>query len=248
MTKLLSALIWFLYGLSFVLSCIVAFIVRLFTFPFDRFNHYPNAVMMFFGKSIIVLNPFWKRHYFGVEKITNQVPGFIRVANHQSFLDMPLLATLPMNMQWVSKKELFSIPVLGWLMHLAGHISIDRGSTGAAKSLSKMKEPLEYGKSVMMFPEGTRSRVGQLKSFKKGAFYASMDTGACIQPIVIEGTYKCMKPDTWVMNFKGDLFVSILDPVFPENFGTVNDLSRHVHKLILTESERLKQLSAERSA
>ncbi len=243
MNYILSALLWTAYGLSFVISFFVALIVRIFTFPFDPYNRFPNAVMIFFGKSILVLNPMWKRHYSGLEHLKDEAPGFIRVANHQSFLDMPFIATLPTNMKWVSKKELFRIPIVGWLMYLAGHISVDRGSREAAKSLLKMNAPIEDGMSVMMFPEGTRSRDGNIKPFKKGAFHASMDNGFRIQPIVIEGTFPCIKPDTWVMNLRGNLYVSVLEPVDPAAFDSVNSLKDHVYTLISEERERLKQLA-----
>lgn len=243
MNKLLSALLWLVYGISFVLSFLFAFFVRIFTFPFDPHHRYPNAVMMFFGKSIMVLNPFWKRHYYGLEKLSNS-KGMIRIANHQSFLDMPLMATLPVQMKWVSKKELFKLPIVGWLMHLAGHISVDRGSKGAAKSLLKMKAPIKDGTSVMIFPEGTRSRDGHIKPFKKGAFHASVDNGFLVQPIVLEGTFSCIKPDTWEMNLRGDLHVSVLDPVDPADFESVDEMTAHVRKLVSDEFLRLKSLSS----
>lgn len=243
MNKLLSALLWLVYGLSFIPSFLIAFLVRIFTFPFDPHHRYPNAVMMFFGKSIMIANPFWKRHYYGLEKLSEGKPGMIRIANHLSFLDMPLLATLPVQMKWVSKKELFQLPIVGWLMHSAGHISVDRGSKGAAKSLQKMKAPIQDGTSVMIFPEGTRSRDGNLKPFKKGAFHAAMDNNFPVQPIVIEGSFSCIKPDTWEMNLRGDLHVSVLDPVYPAGFESVDALTEHVHALVAAEIARLKSLS-----
>ncbi len=246
MNYFFSALLWLIYGLSFIPSLIIAAIVRLFTFPFDPHNRYPNAVMMFFGKSIFILNPFWKRHYFGLEKLKEEKPACIRVANHQSFLDMPYIATLPTNMKWVSKKELFKLPIVGWLMSVAGHISVDRGAKGAAKSLLKMNKPINDGMCVMMFPEGTRSREGKLKAFKKGAFYAAMDNGYRIQPMVVEGTYQCIRPDTWVMNLSGNLYISVLDPVDPAGFDDVDSLKEHVHGLILKESERLMEIAGDK--
>ncbi|AXJ01344.1 1-acyl-sn-glycerol-3-phosphate acyltransferase [Cyclonatronum proteinivorum] len=244
MNKLFSALLWLAYGLSFIPSFLFAFLIRIFTFMFDPHHRLPNAVMMFFGKSIIVLNPLWKRHYHNLEKLTDGKPGMIRIANHQSFLDMPLLATLPVNMKWVSKKELFKIPIVGWLMYSAGHISVDRGSKGAAKSLLKMKAPIKDGTSVMIFPEGTRTRDGNLKPFKKGAFHASIDNQFPIQPLVVEGTFDCIKPDTWEMNLRGDLHVSVLDPVYPADFDSVNTYAAHVHQLVSEELTRLRKLKA----
>lgn len=242
MTTFYSIIIWMVYGLSFVPSLLFTTIVYLLTFWFDKNRVYSNRVMMFFGKSMVSLNPFWKVTYIGIENAYSPPKGKIAVANHQSFLDMPLLATLPFNMKWVSKKELFSLPVVGWIMKMCGHISVDRGAKNAAKSLLAMNNPIADGEMVMIFPEGTRSREGKLKPFKKGAFYASIDNNFSILPIVVEGTYKLLPPDSWKLNMKGKLYISILKPVNPEGFETVEELSEYVHGLIYAELERLKTL------
>jgi 1-acyl-sn-glycerol-3-phosphate acyltransferase len=240
-----SATLWLMYGISFLCSFIGALIVFLFTFPFDKHRRYPNAVMMFFGQSIMWLNPFWKIRHFGLDNFEKGPKGKVAVANHQSFLDMPLLATLPVNMKWVSKKELFRIPFVGWTMSLSKHISVDRGSKNAAKSLLASIEPIKDGVSVMIFPEGTRSREGKLKTFKKGAFYLSKENDFYIQPIVVEGTYKLMPPENWRMNYRGELYISVLPPVNPAHFETVDDLTNHVWSLIDTEVTRLQSLKSE---
>lgn len=242
MSVFISIYVWLLYGISFATSVVVTFVVFVFTFPVDKHRRACNAVMMFFGQSMVRVNPFWKIQHFGLENLNKGPKGKICVANHQSFMDMPLLATLPINMKWVSKKELFRVPVAGWLMLMSGHISIDRGSKNAAKSLLKLNAPVQDGVCVMMFPEGTRSREGVLKPFKKGAFHAAMDYGFHLQPIVVEGTYKLMPPDTWRMNYKGNMYVSVLEPVNPAEFDDVNILTNHVRDMILEESRRLQSL------
>jgi len=242
MKTIYSILVWLIYGISFVFSLVFTLITFLFTFWFDKHRVYPNKVMMFFGRSMVSLNPFWKVTHFGLENVNKGPKGKIAIANHQSFIDMPLMATLPFKMKWVSKKELFSVPVVGWIMKMCGHISVDRGSKHAAKSLLAMIEPIEAGGMVMIFPEGTRSREGKLKTFKKGAFYASKDNNFHILPIVVEGTYKLLPPDTWKVNFKGDLYISVLEPVDPAPFETVEALSEHVHQLVSTELDRLQAI------
>ncbi len=239
---LFSIYIWVVYGLSFAVSAIVTFVVFLCTFTFDKYREYPNAVMMFFGQSMVRINPFWKIKQFGLENLYKGPKGKIMAGNHQSFMDMPLLATLPLNMKWISKKEIFRIPVAGWLMYMAGHISIDRGSKKAALTLLEIVEPIKNGVKVMIFPEGTRSREGKLRVFKKGAFHASMDNNFWIQPIVVQGTYKLMPPDGWKMNYKGTMYVSVLEPISPENFTSVEELTEYVRSKIEAELQRIDAL------
>jgi len=242
MKTIFSAFIWFMYGVSFVFSLVFCTIVFLFTFPFDPHRRCTNAVMMFFGQTMVRINPFWKIHHIGLDNFQKGPKGKICVANHQSFVDMPLMATVPYNMKWVSKKEIFKIPIVGLIMRMAGHISVDRGSVSAAKSLLKMNEPIRDGVSVMIFPEGTRSREGKLKPFKKGAFHASKDFGFWVQPVVMEGTYKLMPPDNWKLHYKGNLYVSVLEPVNPDDFESVEEMTDHVRNLINTEVQRLQAL------
>ena len=231
MSKFSSVLVWLSYGISFFISFLVASVVRIFTFPFDPYNRYPNAVMMFFGQSVITMNPFWKRHYYGLDKLRDGKHACIRVANHQSFLDMPLLATLPTNMKWVSKKELFKIPIVGWLMSLAGHISIDRGAKGAAKSLQKMVGPIENGMSVMIFPEGTRSREGKLKAFKK-ELPLRVDRAGVLEPAFIilvddVGIPTVGKTEIFHESFRGANFLELSNFLF---LVTRNKVLRNLQK------------------
>ncbi len=242
---LFSIYIWFGYGVSFALSLIFTTVVFLFTFPFDPHRKAPNAVMMFFGQWMVRLNPFWKIHVFGREKLLEKPFDRIVLANHQSFMDMPLLATLPVNMKWVSKKEMFRIPVAGWLMSMCGHISVERGSKKAARSLDNVDKPVKAGVPVMIFPEGTRSRDGNMRdSFRKGAFHAAKRFGLTLQPIVLEGTHNAFPPDGWRLNSTGNMYISVLDPIHPDDFESVDELTEHTYDVIKKEWLRLKELPA----
>jgi 1-acyl-sn-glycerol-3-phosphate acyltransferase len=178
---------------------------------------------MLAGRSFLWFNPFWKVEMTGIE---NYVPGkpMILIANHQSFLDMPLLATLPWRMKWVSKDGLFKVPILGWFMSMSGHVSVKRGTTAALKALDELKPFIKAGIPVMLFPEGTRSRSGELLKFKSGAFLLSKDMNVPVQPVLISGTRNVMKPDTWKTASTGKMTLTLMKQYNPYDFDDVNSM------------------------
>ncbi len=120
--------------------------------------------------------------------------SYIYMSNHQSNFDIPVLySALPVQFRWLAKAELFKIPIFGWSMRGAGYISIDRSNRQSAfRSLDEAAEAIRNGTSVMIFPEGTRSRDGRLLPFKKGGFVLAVDAGVPIVPVIIEGTHAIM--------------------------------------------------------
>lgn len=131
----------------------------------------------------------------GKENIINQ-KSYVIVANHQTGWDIFLLyGYLPVDFKWVMKKELRKIPWIGYASEKVGHIFIDRSSPMAAKhSLEEAKLKLVNGASVLMFPEGTRSRQKQMLPFKKGAFKLAFELGLDILPVTIVNSYKIKRP------------------------------------------------------
>lgn len=119
---------------------------------------------------------------------------YVLMANHQSDFDILItLAHLPGQFRWLAKKELFNIPVFGAAMKSAGYISIDRQNREKAmQSLDEAALRIRNGKSVMTFPEGTRSRDGEIKAFKQGTFYLAIKSGVPILPITIIGSGQIM--------------------------------------------------------
>jgi len=118
------------------------------------------------------------------------------IANHCSNVDIWALArVLPLGSRFVAKQELFRVPVLGWAMAASGFISIDRSNRAEAiRSLRQAAEKVRAGPPVILFPEGTRSRDGRLKPFKKGAFHLAMQAGVPLIPVAIKGTFQIMPP------------------------------------------------------
>ena len=122
--------------------------------------------------------------------------GVILMPNHESHLDPPLMMNLsPVPVRFIAKASLFRIPFLGWAMWSAGMIPIDRSNqTKAFASIARATEMIKDGKTVLVFPEGTRTSDGELKPFKKGGFVMAVRGGVPIVPVGIAGTRQIMAP------------------------------------------------------
>ena len=134
----------------------------------------------------------------GLENITPNAAA-IYCVNHQSAMDIPVLfVNLPVQFRFVAKRSLFNMPFMGWHLRRSGHIPVDRDRPREAmKGMRKVAKEIREGKSVLFFPEGHRSRDGQLLPFKAGSFYIAILAGVPIVPITINGTPNVLKPDTY---------------------------------------------------
>jgi 1-acyl-sn-glycerol-3-phosphate acyltransferase len=168
--------------------------------------------------------PFWRLRIEGAWPA--QRGPYVIVANHQSFLDIFVLCNIFREWKWVAKRELFKLPFFGWGFSLTGSISLDRGDVASAmKVMEKARRCIEDGLSVMLFPEGTRSKDGQLLPFRPGAFKLAIETGVPVLPIAISGTAQGMpKGNPWVRPTR--ITIRILDPV-----PTAGLTNRNVRKL-----------------
>jgi|TARA_R100000388_G_scaffold71271_2_gene51617 1-acyl-sn-glycerol-3-phosphate acyltransferase len=183
-------------------------------------------------------SPWWKMTFMNVDKYDPSEPT-IFVCNHQSFLDMAFIYHLPWKMKWVSKKSLTYIPVMGWLVWLTGHLTIDRSSKTALKKLDNLVEPLKDLVPVMIFPEGTRTMDGQLKPFKNGPFLLSLEYGFKLQPMVIDGSFEAMPSGSSNLNPKADFKLKVLDAIDPADFDDMMSLKNHTREVM---QEQLKEL------
>jgi len=177
------------------------------------------------GKTTIVfrLGRLWSRAhlevmgiapvYSGLEHAAGTAPR-IFLPNHLSTLDIWVLApALPVTTRFVSKRTLFWIPVLGQAMAVAGFIPIDRRDRASAiRSLGRATETIRGGASVILFPEGTRSRDGRLARFKRGAFHLALEAGVPVVPVAISGTYQVVRPRSIVVR-PGPVHVTFAPPI-----------------------------------
>jgi len=137
----------------------------------------------------------------GLENIDPAHPQII-AANHSGLHDiLSLSAHLPIQFRWVAKKSLFDVPFMGWHMRRSGYIAIDRENPRqAAKSIVEAAATIRGGVNAIAFPEGTRSRTGELGAFHSGAFALALRTGVPLVPISLEGSYRVIMPKTLQVN------------------------------------------------
>ena len=123
----------------------------------------------------------------GLERLNPHRP-YIFIANHQSYIDIPIMIqALPgFQLRWIAKKELIWVPLFGWALWCAKHILVDRFNfSKATASLKNAEERIRDGASVVIFPEGTRSAQGELLPFKRGGFVLAIKTQTPLVPVTI---------------------------------------------------------------
>jgi 1-acyl-sn-glycerol-3-phosphate acyltransferase len=204
------------------------------------------------GNGLHVLARLWANSILWVSRVKITVTGsekldpqrsYIYMPNHQSNADIPLLlGRLPVQFRWLAKAELFRIPIFGRAMRGVGYISIDRSNRKSAfASLKRAAQTIRNGTSVLIFPEGTRSRDGRILPFKKGGFVLAVDAGVPIVPIVIRGT-RGIIPKGHFMIHPAPVTMEILDPVETEAYTrkTKDALLERIRAILIDnfESER----------
>jgi 1-acyl-sn-glycerol-3-phosphate acyltransferase len=192
------------------------------------------------GRTVASLNPLWKFSYAGILPADPRRP-YVVVSNHESFADILLISHLPWEMKWLSKAELFRIPFMGWLMHLAGDVPVQRGfGPSASEAIARCREILARRVSVMIFPEGTRSPTTELLPFKDGAFRLAIDAGVPILPLALHGTADALPKHDWRFGWSTAV-VEVLEPVETTGLtpADVPALKELVRKTIIEARDRL---------
>ena len=207
-----------------------------------------------FGTLCIVFSPFnarisrilglwWNRLFLLVAGIKVEVHGrekvhpdkrYIFIANHQSHIDIPVLAgTMHHHLSFIAKKELFSIPIFGWGMYALGHIWIDRANARKARaSMQRAIKRLQKDNiSLVLFPEGTRSIDGTIGQFKQGSFSLVQQAGVELVPLAIQNTSQLLPKHTNIIK-KGIVRLTICDPISISESMTKADISERVRGII----------------
>jgi 1-acyl-sn-glycerol-3-phosphate acyltransferase len=141
------------------------------------------------------------------------------IGNHTSLFDPPLMiSTLPCRPVFVAKRELAGIPFLGWVIWLADFIFIDRRDRASAlASLREAAARIRSGQAIVAFPEGTRSRDGNLLPFKKGAFALAFEAGVPVVPFAIHGGSEILPKGAWRVR-GGSYRITMGEPLDPAAF------------------------------
>jgi 1-acyl-sn-glycerol-3-phosphate acyltransferase len=207
---------------------------------FSKKGNLAHWVARMWGRSILFVSRV-KVQITGLENIPSQ-RSCILMSNHQSNFDIPvLLGRLPVQFRWLAKEELFKIPIFGRGMRGCGYISIDRSNRKLAfASLKEAARKIRDGVSVLIFPEGTRSRDGRIQPFKKGGFVLSVDAGVPIVPIVIYGTCFIMPKGRLLIRSRM-VRMDILEPIETTAFTrkTKDELMEKVRSTICEAYDRI---------
>ena len=211
----------FLVIVGFILTGISSLYVIL-AYPF--FSKGPDAVqkVTFLWSSVLLKLASVKVEVIGRENILRNTPQ-IFMSNHQSWFDIfVLLIAVNTQYRFLAKKELFEVPVFGLALRKSGAIPIDRKRLiSAMRSIDAAAKQIRQGTSVMTFPEGTRSKNGQILPFKSGVFYLALKAGAPIVPISIVGTAEIMPKQSLKVN-PGNVTVVIGEPIQVKDYSTEN--------------------------
>jgi len=173
----------------------------------------------------------------GADNVNRDLPC-IYMSNHQSYFDIfTLLAGLPADFKFIMKKSLMKIPLLGTTMRRAGYLSVDRGDTKKAiMSMDAAAEKIRKGASILVFPEGTRSKDGHIQGFKKGGFHTAFKAGCDIVPITILNS-RDIVPKGSLRIKKGTINMSIGKPIPVKDYSKqdINDLITRTRETIISQ-------------
>ena len=226
-----------LASISFVIATIVGSILALVLGAADRT-----------GDAVLALARLWSRVILGAPGVRVQVSSrvpldptrpYVFVANHASMIDIwAVFIAVPASFRFIAKKQLSYIPLFGWAMSAGRFIFIDRQNPLAARrSIDEAARRIRAGQSVVIFPEGTRTRDGRLGPFKKGGFRLAIDSGAAIVPIAIKGSRELM-PRGAALIRSGTVTVDIGEPIPTAGLKTedrnklINDVHARVAEML----------------
>jgi 1-acyl-sn-glycerol-3-phosphate acyltransferase len=244
--SILSVWSWFVLGVTLLVMVPLVAVVRLVTAPFDPARYHAGLL---FRKVAVIhqkLNPLWRF------TITGDLPDdprnpYVVVANHESFVDILLISHLPFEMKWMSKSEFFNIPFVGWAMRMAGDIRLERGDKkSGVKALQECRDRLDKRVSVMIFPEGTRSKSGELQGFRDGAFRIAIDQQVPVLPLAVIGTRDALIKHDWRFGYS-EAEVRLLDPI-PTTGLTKHDVDALCDRARAAIAEALDEMRSQRAS
>ncbi|GEJ59545.1 lysophospholipid acyltransferase family protein [Anaeromyxobacter diazotrophicus] len=212
-----------------------ALLVFLATVAFDRRRVALHLYSCFWASFYIYANPLWRVRFEGRERLPWHGPAVI-VANHLSLVDILVLYGLYRPFKWVSKAELFRVPVVGWNMVINDYVRLTRGDRESIRAMMEhCRAHLARGAPVLIFPEGTRSQDGRLQAFKDGAFRLAHEAKVPLIPVVIQGTHETVPKHGLVLRQRMRGRVKVLAPLDPAAFPDVLSLKQAAREAIARE-------------
>jgi 1-acyl-sn-glycerol-3-phosphate acyltransferase len=180
----------------------------------------------------------------GLENIDRARPQIFAV-NHSGFHDiLAIAAHFPVQFRWVAKKSLFNVPFMGWHMRRSGYIPIDHENPReAAKSILSATKEISGGVNAIIFPEGARSKTGALGEFHSGAFALCLRAEVPLVPVVVEGSYRVIAPQTLQVNPGTVIRIKICRPIDTTSYQK-SEKKRLIEDTFAVMSESLAELQS----
>ncbi len=231
--RIYSVVLWAMVGLIVLVWLPMLAVLYVLTVPFDPGRYAVGRWFRVAAMMCVKVNPIWRFRWTGRPPADPRQP-YVVVSNHESFTDILLISHLPWDMKWLSKDALFRIPVMGWEMRMAGDIEVRRGRNESRVAAVKgIRDRLAKRVSVMIFPEGTRSRTDELLPFQDGAFRVAVETGSPILPLALAGTRSALAKGAFLMA-PARAEVRVLEPIETKglNVSDVPALRDRVRALI----------------
>lgn len=233
----MKSLLWKMFFITFMLGCMLAYLVfivlKLFLPP-KTYHNWVQKVVRFWARTTLLTTG----STVSVEGQENlpEHRNICFISNHQGMFDIPLvLGFTGIPCGFIAKQELFKIPALSHWMREIPCVFIDRGSARKAmESFQRSAEVIKAGHPMVIFPEGTRSRSDIMGEFHVGSLKLPAMANATIVPMVIKGSWRIMEMDKKL--HKTHLKMRILPPIEPDDplCKDKHELSEHLHKLIAT--------------
>ena len=228
---MLSILYYIVVSTAWIVLYVLSFIALIVCYPFDKKRSVVHRISAWLTNTVFIFAPLARRKVIGMENIDPN-KAYVIVLNHQSMVDILSIYNLPLVFKWVSKREVYRIPLVGRLLMMHGDIVINRASAKEAMQLvhTKGMEWLKKGATVSIFPEGTRSKDGEIHNFKAGAFILAKDAGVPILPVVLDGTSTLARKNMMI-NWRNVITIKVLPEIPAEEVAerSIKEVMAQVH-------------------
>ena len=240
---MLSALYYVFLVLLCTVFMILSAVALVVCYPFDRGRRVVHELSRILVRIFFFIPLRWRQRAEGRELIDRR-KQYVIVINHNTVIDIPTLYYLPLNFRWVSKREVFKVPFFGQYLVLHGDICINRGRATAAleQMIHQGKEWISRGASIAIFPEGTRSKDGEIHRFKPGAFTLAREAGVDILPVVMDGTRTLIRRNL-LFNWGNRITIRVLPPIPAERVAATDphELMEEVHDSMCAALAEIRQ-------
>jgi len=231
----MKTLLWKIFFVTYMLGCLLAylfFVLFKLILPPQMYHRWVQKVVLFWARTTL-LSTGSRVTVTGSENLPGH-RNICFISNHQGMFDIPLvLGFIGISTGFISKQELFKIPVLSHWMREIPCVFIDRGSARKAiESFQRSAEVIKAGHPMVIFPEGTRSRSDNMGEFHLGSLKLPGMARATIVPLAIKGSWRVMEIDKKI--HKTQLQMRILPPIEPDNplYQDKHALSNYLRALI----------------